>query len=85
MQFNPCKTHFNRKELGINLQESSTTPSQTYLLWLKVTDDCVNIVQDFINKWHDLSHLNLDKVSAAFLCYFYEGITSHVLDTVVGF
>lgn len=65
--------------------EWTTTLNETYLLWLKVTDDCINIVQDFINKWHHLSHLNLNKMPAAFLRYLYEGITSHVLDTIVGF
>lgn len=76
---------FHLSKFLLGFRNLSSLLNSTYLLWLKVTDDCINIVQDFINKWHDLSHLNLNKMSAAFLCYFYEGITSHILDAIVGF
>lgn len=55
------------------------------LLRLQVTDNRVNVVQYLIDEGHHLSHLNLDKMTATFLCNLDEGVTSHVLHTIVGF
>ena len=59
--------------------------STEYLLRLKVTYDCVDTMQNFLDKWHNLTNLNLNKVTTAFLCYFDECIACHVLNAIVCF
>lgn len=54
------------------------------LLWLEVTDDCVDVVEDLINEGHHFSHLHLDEVSSALLGDLDECVAGHVLDTVMG-
>lgn len=59
--------------------------ARTDLLRLQVTDDGVDVVEDLINKGHHLSHLDLDEMTPALLGDLDEGVTRHVLNTVVGF
>ena len=56
----------------------------TDLLWLQVADDGVDVVEDLIDERHHLAHLNLNKMTPAFLGDLDEGVTCHVLHTVVG-
>lgn len=58
---------------------------KAYLLWLEVTNDGVDSIQNFFNEGHYFPFLNLHKMSSAFLCYLYERITGHVLNTIMGF
>ena len=58
--------------------------TEQHLLRLQVTDDSVDAVQNLINEWHYLPDLNLNKMTTAFLCYFYERVACHVLNTIVG-
>jgi len=57
--------------------------TQQHLLWLQVTDDRVDAVQNLINEWHYLPDLNLNKMTTAFLCYFDECVARHVLNTIM--
>ena len=54
-----------------------------HLLRLQVTDDSVDAVQYFIDERHQLTDLHLHEVTTAFLSYFDERVTGHVLNTVV--
>ncbi len=56
----------------------------TDLLRLEVTDDGVDVVQDLVYEGHHLSHLHLDEVAPALLGNLDEGVTSHVLNTIMG-
>ncbi len=56
-----------------------------YLLRLQVTDDGVDAIENLLYKWHHLSDLHQNKMPSAFLCYFYEGVASHVLHSVMCF
>ena len=55
-----------------------------YLLGLQVTDDGVDVAQDFVYEGHHLAHLHLHKVAPALLCDLDECVARHVLHTVVG-
>lgn len=57
--------------------------TEHHLLWLQVTDDGVNAIQYLINERHNLSDLNLNKMTTAFLRYFDERVTRHVLNTIM--
>lgn len=59
--------------------------ARTDLLRLQVTDDGVDVVEDLINKGHHLSHLDLDEMTPTLLGDLDEGVTCHVLNTVVSF
>lgn len=56
-----------------------------HLVWLEVTDDGPDVVQDVLNEWHHLQCLDLDKVSPTFLGYLDERVARHVLYTIVSF
>ena len=58
--------------------------SCTDLLRLKVTDDGVDVVENLVDEGHHLSHLHLDKMAPALLGDLDEGVTGHVLNTIVG-
>ena len=59
-------------------------PVPPYLLWLQITDDGVDAVEDFLNEGHDLPDLHLHKVTPAFLCDLDESVAGHVLYTIMG-
>lgn len=53
-------------------------------MWLEVTDDSVDVIEDLIDEGHHLSNLYLDKVPSALLGNLDESVTGHVLDTIMG-
>lgn len=59
--------------------------TKEYLLWLKVTDDCVDAIKYFLNEWHHLANLNLNEMPATFLRDFNKSVTRHVLNTIMCF
>lgn len=63
---------------------SQSSGDGTDLLWLQVTDDGVDVVEDLVDEGHHLAHLNLDKMTPALLGDLDEGVTRHVLHAVVG-
>lgn len=54
------------------------------LLWLEVTDDGVNVVEDLVDERHHLSHLHLDEVAPALLSDLDECVTGHILNSIMG-
>lgn len=57
---------------------------QTDLLWLQITDDGVDVAEDLVDEGHHLAHLNLDEMASALLGDLDEGVTRHVLHSIVG-
>lgn len=79
------KTQSNYKHRLTNpWSQSRKTRSSSDLLWLEVTDDSVDVIEDLIDEGHHLSNLYLDKVSSALLGNLDESVTGHVLDTIMG-
>lgn len=56
-----------------------------YLLWLKITNDSVDVSKDFINEWTDLPDLDLHEVTATFLSDLNERVACHVLHSIMCF
>lgn len=54
------------------------------LLRLEVADDGVNVVEDFVDEGHHLSHLHLNKVAPALLGNLDERVTGHILNSIMG-
>ena len=56
----------------------------TYLLRLKIADDGVDVAEQLVYEGHHLPHLDLYKLPPALLRNLDEGVTRHVLHSLVG-
>lgn len=52
---------------------------------LQLINTSCHIVQNFIDKWSNFTSLNSDKMPPTFVRNLDEGVTGHVLNTVVRF
>lgn len=69
----------------LKIYTTSGNNHNTYLLWLKITNDWINWGQDFFNERHGLSNLHLHKLTSTLLSNLDKSVTCHVLDTIMCF